>query len=124
MTRADRSEYAGMSGKRMAKYLGMVELSTAEATRIIRDGPSARRDHFAQLVKEAGGTLEAAWHTNVGDWDMICIVDMADASAISGAAAALARRAADLSVRERWIELVDIDEVTLAMDAMARGNAD
>jgi uncharacterized protein with GYD domain len=96
----------------MAKYLGLLKTSREEATRVIRDGPSARRDSLARLVRQAGGTLEGAWYSNVGDWDLICIIEMEDESPVTGAAATLARRAAGLTSAERWIELAEIDEVT------------
>lgn len=96
----------------MAKYLGLLKTSREEATRVIRDGPSARRDSLARRVRQAGGTLEGAWYSNVGDWDLICIIEMEDESPVTGAAATLARRAAGLTSAERWIELAEIDEVT------------
>ena len=95
----------------MATYLGLIRISSSEAERVLRDGPSARRDHLAHLVEEAGGKLTGAWYSNVGDWDLICIVEMTDESPVTGAAATLARRAAGLTDAERWIELADIDAV-------------
>jgi len=103
----------------MAKYLGLIKTSSDEASRVLRDGPSARRDRLARLVQDAGGTLADAWYSNVGDWDLICIIDMADESPVTGAAATLARRAAGLTSAERWIELADIDEVTAVLSRMA-----
>lgn len=103
----------------MATYLGLIKLSTDEASRVLRDGPSARRDRLARLVDNAGGTLSHAWYSNVGDWDLICIVDMADESPVTGAAATLARRAAGLTSAERWIELAEIDAVTAELVHMA-----
>ena len=103
----------------MAKYLGLLKLSTDEASRVLRDGPSTRRDRLARLVHDAGGTLSDAWYSNVGDWDLICIIEMEDESPVTGAAATLARRAAGLTSAERWIELADIDEVTTVLAKMA-----
>ena len=102
----------------MAKYLGLIRVSTTEAERVLRDGPSTRRDHFARLVADAGGTLTGAWYSNVGDWDMVCIIDMDDESPVTGAAATLERRAAGLTAAERWIELAEIDEVDRALKTM------
>ena len=102
----------------MAKYLGLLKISNEEAARVIRDGPSARRDSLARLVKQAGGSLAGAWYSNVGDWDLICIIDMDDESPVTGAAATLARRAAGLTSAERWIELADIDQVTDVLHQM------
>ncbi len=102
----------------MAKYLGLLKISKEEAARVIRDGPSARRDSLARLVKQAGGELDGAWYSNVGDWDLICIIDMDDESPVTGAAATLARRAAGLTSAERWIELADIDQVTEVLHQM------
>ena len=103
----------------MASYLGLIKMSTEEASRVVRDGPKTRRDQFAHLVQEANGTLRDAWYTNVGDWDLICIVDMADPSPVTGAAATLARRAAGLTSSERWIELAEINDVADALEEMS-----
>lgn len=90
-----------------------------EAKRMIDDGPAGRRDFISLLVNEAGGSVEGMWLTNVGDWDLVCLIDMGDQTAAVGAAATMARRAAGLTERERWIELIDIDDVANAIDAMA-----
>jgi uncharacterized protein with GYD domain len=103
----------------MARFLGLVAFSTEEASKMVRDGPRSRRDFFELVVSEGGGTVEGFWLTNVGDWDLVCIVDMPEGSAANGAAATLARKAAHLTVRERWIELVDIDEVGGAITKMS-----
>ena len=102
----------------MAQYLGLIEFSTEEASRAVRDGPAARRDHLARLVAEAGGSLTNAWYSNVGDGDLICLIQMEDESPVTGAAATLARRAAGLTTTERWIELADIDDVDAALSKM------
>ena len=107
----------------MARFLGMLKVSNDEAARMIHDGPRARRDFVDGLVRGAGGVLEGFWLTNVGDWDLICIVNMADETPISGAAATLARRAAGFADSERWIELADVDDVAQALEKMAHGNA-
>ena len=103
----------------MASYLGLIKMSSEEASRVVRDGPTIRRDQLARLVQEADGTLRDAWYTNVGDWDMICIIEMADSTPVTGAAATLARRAAGLTSSERWIELAEIDEVAEALEQMS-----
>lgn len=86
---------------------------------MVDDGPAARRDFVSLLVRQAGGVVEGMWLTNVGDWDLICLVDMKDQTAAVGAAATLARRAAGLTEKERWIQLVDIDDVAEVLDSMA-----
>jgi uncharacterized protein with GYD domain len=103
----------------MARFLGLVAFSADEASKLVRDGPRSRRDFFELIVREGGGTVEGFWLTNVGDWDLVCIVDMPDGSSVSGAAATLARKAAHLTVRERWIELVDVDGVADAIQKMS-----
>lgn len=105
----------------MAKYLGLIKISPEEASRVLRDGPSARRDHLAHLVRQAGGSLSGAWYSNVGDWDLILIIEMDDESAVTGAAATLARRAANITSAERWIELADIDEVASVVEEFREG---
>jgi uncharacterized protein with GYD domain len=64
------------------------------------------------------------WLTNVGDWDIVLLLDMDDQSSAEGAAATLARRAAGLAVAERWIELIDVDDVAGAIDRLAGSAAD
>ena len=103
----------------MTKYLGLLRLSESEATRMLRDGPDARRDFIELIVREGGGRVDDLWLTNVGDWDLVCVVDMGDRTSAGGAAATLARRAAGLSSDERWIELVAVDEVASALVALA-----
>ncbi len=103
----------------MARFLGLVAFSAEEASKMVRDGPRSRRDFFELIVREGGGAVEGFWFTNVGDWDLVCIVDMPDGSAVRGAAATLARKAAHLTVRERWIELVDVDGVADAISTMS-----
>jgi uncharacterized protein with GYD domain len=103
----------------MARFLGMLTFSTSEAARMIQDGPGARRDFFDLIVREGGGTVEGFWLTNVGDWDLVCLVDLPDGTPALGAASTLARKAAGLTNRERWIELVDVDEVDAVVGTMA-----
>jgi uncharacterized protein with GYD domain len=103
----------------MARFLGLVAFSAEEASKMVRDGPRSRRDFFELIVREGGGTVEGFWLTNVGDWDLVCIVDMPDGSSVNGAAATLARKAAHLTARERWIELVDVDGVADAISKMS-----
>ncbi len=86
---------------------------------MVDDGPASRRDFITLLVRNAGGAVEGLWLTNVGDWDLICLVDMDDQTAAVGAAATLARRAAGLVEKERWIQLVDVADVAAALDTMA-----
>jgi hypothetical protein len=95
----------------MSKYLGLIKVSADEASRIIRDGARSRRDFFELVVRESGGTVEGYWLTNVGDWNIVCVVDMVDETPIGGAVAALQRRVAGLTDAERWIELAGVDDV-------------
>ncbi len=102
----------------MARFLGMVKVSAEEAAKMVRDGPAARRDYLQHLVHEAGGSIEGMWLTNVGDWDLILLLDMHQGTTADGAAATLARRAAGLAVSERWIELVDVDTAQAAIESL------
>ncbi len=95
----------------MAKYLGLIKMSQNEASRIVHDGVLSRRDFLEMLVRKSGGTLDHYWLTNVGDWDIICVVDMTDSTPVGGAVASLQRRAAGLTDAERWIELADVHAV-------------
>lgn len=107
--------------KTMSKrYLGLVKVSSAEAKRMIDDGPLARREFIVMLVREAGGVVEGYWHAGAGDWDIVCLVEMSDDRASGlGAAATLARRAAGLSDAERWIQLFDVDDVAAGLAHMS-----
>ena len=103
----------------MARFLGLVKVSAEEASRMVQDGPHSRREFIELLVSEVGGTVEGLWLTNVGDWDLVCIVDMEQGTSARGAAATLARRAARLTDQERWIELSDVDAVGDALEQMS-----
>ncbi len=103
----------------MARFLGMVKFSADEAAKMVKEGPAARREHIDHLVQNAHGSVEGMWLTNVGDWDMILLLDMKKGSTAQGAAATLARRAAGLTVAERWIELVDVDDADAAIKTLA-----
>ncbi len=111
----------------MAKYLGLLQLSADEARRVVERGIEDRHVFLELLVREAGGTIEGFWLTDGGDWDVVCIVDMADAperpERARGAAATLARRAAGLTRREQWIALAEIADVAEAMERL-RDRAD
>lgn len=106
----------------MARFLGLLTFSTGEAARMLQDGPGSRRAFFDLIVREGGGTVEGFWLTNVGDWDLVCLLDLPDGTPALGAAATLARKAASLTERERWIELVDVDEVDAVLKGMASGS--
>ncbi len=103
----------------MTRFLGLVKLSAEEASRMVQDGPRSRRDFIDLLVREGGGTVEGLWLTNVGDWDLVCVVNMEQSTSARGAAATLARRAARLTDDERWIELADVDGVAEALEEMS-----
>lgn len=103
----------------MTQFLGMMRLSAAEATRMVQDGPSTRRQFLDRIVHAADGELRGMWLTSAGDWDVVVLVDVPDGSSAAGAAATLARRAAGLTDAERWIELVEVDDVARALEAMS-----
>lgn len=108
----------------MTMYLGLLSLSSEEAGRIVEHGPAERRAFIDLLVREAGGTVEGFWLTDVGEWDVVCLVDMHEpisAGPAHGAAATLARRAAGLTRREQWIALADPDDVAGAMEKLRSG---
>ena len=61
----------------MAKYLIRASY-TAEGTRgLLKDGGSNRRQAIEQLLKDAGGSLEAFYYA-FGDDDVVSIVDVPD----------------------------------------------
>lgn len=110
----------------MTKYLGLLSLSADEASRVVEHGPDDRRAFLDLLVREAGGTVEGFWLTDVGEWDVVCLVEMHDrvpAGPAHGAAATLARRAAGLTRREQWIALADPTDVADAMEHLRTGSA-
>ncbi len=104
----------------MTRFLGMLKVSAEEASKMVKDGPVARRQYLEHLVHHVNGEVEGMWLTDVGDWDVVLLLDMKNgSSAAGGAAATLARRAAGMTVAERWIELVDVDDVQSALTTMA-----
>lgn len=103
----------------MTRFLGMLKVSAEEASKMVKDGPVARRAYLEHLVRRADGEVESMWLTDVGDWDVVVVLDMKNGSSAGGTAATLARRAAGMTVAERWIELVDVDEVGDALTNMA-----
>lgn len=111
-------------GSVMARYLGLIRVSPAEAHKMVADGPGVRRRFVEHLVEGSGGRLEGMWLTNVGDWDVVLLLDMADQSPAEGAAATLARRAGDFAVAERWIELIAVEDVAAAIDDLTGSTAD
>ncbi len=102
----------------MGRFLGLLRLSESEAKRMVEQGLEVRKDFLELLVRDAGGTVDGFWLTNVGDWDVVCIVTIAEGSSADGAAATVARRAAGLTSRERWIELADASDVAVALQQM------
>ncbi len=103
----------------MSRFLGMLKVSAEEASKMVKDGPIARRAYLEHIVRNAHGVVEGLWLTDVGDWDMIVILDMKEGSSAGGTAATLARRAAGMTVAERWIELVEVDDVEKALTTLA-----
>jgi len=103
----------------MARFLGLVTLTQDGAAKILQDGLEARRRYYEHIVGSAGGTVEGIWLTNVGDWDVIMLLDIPGETPAEGAAATLARKAAGVGAAERWIQLVDFDDAASALAAMA-----
>lgn len=106
----------------MARFLGLMAMTHEEASKAVSDGLPARRQYFEHIVGEAGGTIEGMWLTNVGDWDLVMLLDLPGGTPARGAAATLARKAAGEHGAERWIELIDLDDVANALSAMAAGS--
>jgi hypothetical protein len=111
----------------MTMYLGLLQLSADEATRMVERGVQERYEFLQLLVREAGGTMEGFWLTDIGEWDVVCLVRMGMTAESSsegqsvpamGAAATLARRAAGLTRREQWIALADVADVDTAMEQL------
>jgi len=99
----------------MARFLGMVKLAPDGAKRMLDVGPVARREHFERAAAQVGGCVEQMWLTNVGDWDLLMLVDVPGNGPAGGAVATLARTATGEHASERWIELIDLDDVALAL---------
>ena len=111
----------------MTMYLGLLQLSADEATRMVERGVQERYEFLQLLVREAGGTMDGFWLTDVGEWDVVCLVKMATTDGepsdgrtvpAMGAAATLARRAAGSTRREQWIPLASVDDVAAAMEQL------
>jgi hypothetical protein len=108
-----------MKGQAMARFLGLLRMTPDEAAKTVREGLPTRRRYFEHIVAEAGGTVEGMWLTNVGDWDLVLLLDMPGETPAEGAAATLARKASGATAEERWIELVDVDDVAAVLTRMA-----
>ncbi|MDH4146283.1 MAG: GYD domain-containing protein [Acidimicrobiia bacterium] len=101
----------------MPKFLGLITLSQSGAADLVDTGLAEHQDFFAHLVEASHGTLEGMWMSNVGDFDLVCIVDLPEGTSAEGAAATLVRRSNGQHTAERWIELVDM---TAADSALAK----
>lgn len=103
----------------MAKFLGLITLTHEGAAKMLKEGLDSRRRYYEHIVGNAGGTVDGIWLTNVGDWDMVMVLDIPGETPAEGAAATLARKAAGANAAERWIELIDFDDAGAALAAMA-----
>lgn len=102
----------------MARFLGLLRMTPDEAAKTVRDGLESRRRHYEVIVDQAGGTLEGMWLTNVGDWDLVVLLHMPGETPAQGAAATLVRKASGATAEERWIELIDTEDVAAALATM------
>lgn len=62
----------------MPKYLWQVSYTAEGARGLLKEGGTSRRAVVEQLIKEAGGSLEAFYYA-FGEDDVVCIVDVPDA---------------------------------------------
>ena len=115
-TGADEAPTKG--AETMARFLGLITLSEAGAKHLVDTGLCDHRDFLGRLIEKNGGTLESMWVSNVGDWDLIMIVDVPEGTAHEGAAATLMRRANGQHAAEHWVELVDIEATDSALRSL------
>ncbi|MEZ5228635.1 MAG: hypothetical protein R2710_18780 [Acidimicrobiales bacterium] len=78
----------------MTRFLGMLKVSSEEAAKMVKDGPVARRSYLEHLVHHVHGEIEGMWLTDVGDWDVVLLLDMKEGSSAGGAATSPAERRA------------------------------
>ncbi len=91
----------------MPKYL--IEATyTGEGLRgLQKDKASGRRDVVAKVVKGLGGSLEA-FYFSLGDYDVVSIMDLPDASAAAAYAITISASGA---VRTKTTPLLTVEEV-------------
>ncbi|MFB8756596.1 GYD domain-containing protein [Streptomyces sp. NPDC059852] len=93
---------------------------TAEGTQgLLEEGASGRRAAVEQVVSGLGGTVEAMYFA-FGEYDIVLIVDLPDASAM--AAAGLAVKASG-ALHTRATPLLTLDEVDEAARRQVRFRA-
>ena len=95
----------------MSKYLLVGSYSPEGLRGLQKDSATKRREAVAELVKSAGGTLEAFYYAFGGD-DVITIVDAPDNVSIS--AISIAASASGM-VRTRVTPLLTVQEVDTAL---------
>ena len=91
----------------MAKYLFSASYTSEGAKGLIKEGGSSRRKQIESMVKQLGGTLEAAYYS-FGEMDVFVIVDVPDS--VTAAAVSLVVNASG-AVRLKTIPLLTPEEI-------------
>jgi uncharacterized protein with GYD domain len=94
----------------MPKYLIEVSYTAEGAKGVLKDGGTKRREAARKLIESVGGTLDAMYFA-FGKTDVIAIVDMPDAAAVSAASLAIG---ASGGASCRTTVLISVDEMDLA----------
>jgi len=103
----------------MAKYLFQGSYTVEGLRGVLREGGTKRRDAVAQLVRAAGGTLDAFYYAYGGD-DFFIIADLPDS--VTTTAVSLAVNATG-AVKFKTIVLITPEEVDAAVQKTIRYRA-
>ncbi len=94
----------------MPKYLFEVSYRTEGVKGLVKEGASGRRSAVEQLMKSAGGKLEAMYYA-FGQTDVYLIADLPDNAA---AAAVSLSTATSGMVRTNVVPLLSVEEIDAA----------
>ncbi len=95
----------------MGKYLVMASYTAEGAKGLLKDGGTKRRQAAEQVVKSAGGSLEAFYFA-FGDADAYVIIDAPDHATVASASVAINASGA---VRTKTVVLLTPEEIDQAV---------
>ena len=95
----------------MPKYLYQASYTDEGATGLLSEGGSSRRQVFADLAAEQGGSLEAFYYA-FGSSDLYMIVDLPDAVSAAAISLAVGARGA---IRISTVPLLTVEDIDAAI---------
>ena len=94
----------------MPKYLYQASYTAEGASGLLQEGGSSRRQVFADLAQEQGGSLEAFYYA-FGNSDLFMIMDLPDAASAAAISLAVGARGA---IRINTVTLLTAEEIDAA----------